>query len=51
MKRSVLPATVSVAFLLILTVPHTGAQQPQRNVSEVVKATVDSVVLIVGPFV
>jgi S1-C subfamily serine protease len=47
MKRitAAFPASAAIAFLLLT--PYSHGQQPQRNVSEVVKATVDSVVLIV----
>jgi S1-C subfamily serine protease len=47
MKRITAAFPASAAFALLLLTPYSHGQQPQRNVTEVVKATVDSVVLIV----
>jgi Trypsin-like peptidase domain len=47
MKRLLYATAASAAFVLFIPTSDAGAQQPQRSVSEVVKATVDSVVLIV----
>lgn len=47
MRRIISSATSLVAFLFVLYSPRVQAQQPPRSVTEVVKATVDSVVLIV----
>jgi Trypsin-like peptidase domain len=47
MRRIISSATSFVTILFAFCAPYVQAQQPQRTVSEVVKATVDSVVLIV----
>ena len=47
MRRTISSATSLAAFLFVLYTPRFQAQQPPRSVSEVAKATVDSVVLIV----
>lgn len=47
MSRITSMATSLVAFLSVLYTPQVQAQQSPRSVSDVVKATVDSVVLIV----
>src|SRR2546429_5900345 len=47
MKRLLYATTALAAFVMFISTSSAGAQQPQRSVSEVVKATVDSVVLIV----
>ncbi len=47
MKRHTAGFPASAAFAFLLLMPNSYGQQPQRNVDEVVKATVDSVVLIV----
>jgi hypothetical protein len=47
MRRMIFLTTPVVAFLLLLFAPADQAQQPQRSVSDVVKSTVESVVLIV----
>jgi Trypsin-like peptidase domain len=47
MRCFISSAISSLTLLTLLSPPRAQAQQPQRNVSQVVKATIDSVVLIV----